>query len=74
MHSVTHTATFELDADKNKCTSFHRELVFRNRCMTKISGDSAVTKADKIINAAGAIVVILAGTYFLPLSLSILLG
>ncbi|MDD4356960.1 MAG: hypothetical protein PHN98_06875 [Smithellaceae bacterium] len=74
MNSVTHIATFELDADKNKYAPFHREFVFRKRRMSKIAGDSVVTKADKIINTVGAVAVILAGLYFVPLSLFILMG
>jgi hypothetical protein len=74
MNGVTHMATFELDDDKVKYASFHSDFVFKTRLISKNAGDSAVTKADKIINAAGAVAVLLAGLYFVPLSLSILMG
>ncbi len=49
-------------------------FVFKMRLISKNAGDSAVTKADKIINVAGAVAVLFAGLYFVPLSLFILMG
>ena len=74
MNSLTHIATFELDDNKAKYTSFHRDFVFKMRLISKNAGDSAVTKADKVINVAGAVAVLFAGLYFVPLSLFILMG
>jgi hypothetical protein len=74
MNILTHTATFEVDAYHDKYASFHREFVRRTVRMHDFTGDCAVMKADKIINAAGVIAVILAALYFVPLSLSILMG
>lgn len=74
MNSFTHIATFEFDDSKAKYTSFHQDFVFQTRRMQDFTGNCAVSKADKIINAAGAIAVILAALYFIPLSLSILMG
>ena len=74
MNSLTHIATFEFDDNKAKYTSFHQDFVFTTRRMQDFTGDCAVSKVDKIINVAGAIAVILAALYFVPLSLSILMG
>jgi hypothetical protein len=74
MNSLTHIATFGFDDNKTKYTSFHQDFVFRTRRMQDFTGDCAVSKVDKIINVAGTIAVILAALYFVPLSLSILMG
>jgi hypothetical protein len=74
MNSLIHIGTYEFDDNEAKYTSFHQDFVFRTRRMQDFTGNCAVSKADKIINAAGAIAVILAALYFIPLSLSILMG